>query len=367
MKATTFSRHCSRVMVYILMATLICGASLTSIKAQIKPPVIKSVTIAPPADPSKSTTLNIQIDGSGFGSDSEQTTVILYPDIDGQFKNIGVTDGRIIASFDAPKDYKPNHVTVVIGGKASNTWDSTSSPPVIAIKSARVIRGQNSPPGVSRFDVTVDGNSFGHDPEKINLIPIPGDGVKSPSKIDFISASGTTIQASFEADSDYWPESVSIVVGKSHKTYKIPANANGGIEPSQIEEIRVYRSIMPPEDVADVFGRRISRRFVAVQVTVTNRSKDFQYLIHDISLDLTKILKTPLPYELSSRDLSLLRGVAEKGQIYDRRNFTVRLLEVPEILPQVLSALEELVTHTRRRLLCSMARLKQRSQRSFLI
>ncbi len=131
------------------------------------------------------------------------------------------------------------------------------------------------------------------------------------------------------------------------------------------ENIRVYVSVMDPPTVADVFGKRIAERFVAVQVTVANKNDDFQFLIHDVSLDLAKVFpenSSYLPrkvsaaererclnpsrltaaekdrceqiegieeyrYELSSADLSLLRGVAEKGQGQNRRNKLLRMFE----------------------------------------
>ncbi len=90
------------------------------------------------------------------------------------------------------------------------------------------------------------------------------------------------------------------------------------------EDIRVYRSIMDPKSVSDIFGKRIGKRYVAIQVTITNRSKEFQYLIHDISLDLKDVIGEE--GELSSRELSILRGVAEKGQVLDIRNVVFRVL-----------------------------------------
>jgi hypothetical protein len=66
-----------------------------------------------------------------------------------------------------------------------------------------------------------------------------------------------------------------------------------------------------------------------IQVTVSNKSKDYQYIIHDLSLNLTRIFADGRfgdHYEMSSLDLTLLRGVAEKGQIYDKRNIIIRLL-----------------------------------------
>ena len=106
-----------------------------------------------------------------------------------------------------------------------------------------------------------------------------------------------------------------------------------------------YVSVMDPNIVEDVFGKRISDRFVAIQVTITNRNSNFQYLIHDVSLDLRNVfgkrvaenfnnsaVSTPegfLPqkFELSSLELSLVRGVAEKGQAQDKRNKLLRYLE----------------------------------------
>src|SRR5438128_2068350 len=101
--------------------------------------------------------------------------------------------------------------------------------------------------------------------------------------------------------------------------------------PSQKESIRVYLSVMDPKNVSDIFGKRIGKRYVAIQITIANRNKDFQYLIHDVSLDLTKIygksdLKPRGKYEPSSEHKTLVRGVGEKGEILDPRNLIVRLL-----------------------------------------
>jgi hypothetical protein len=148
----------------------------------------------------------------------------------------------------------------------------------------------------------------------------------------------------------------------------------GQTQPTLQKDVKVYVSVMDPATVADVFGRRIGDRFVAIQITITNQSKDFQLLIHDVSLDLRKIYfpeSTTIPqdikeelecernakkerrdaagndgrrgerenkgrrndeqcysrnrFEISSLELSLLRGVAEKGQGQDPRNKILRL------------------------------------------
>lgn len=150
--------------------------------------------------------------------------------------------------------------------------------------------------------------------------------------------------------------------------------------------INTYVSVIDPKVAEDVFGKRISDRFVVIQVTISNKNSDFQFLIHDVSLDLTKVFGKNTIYnlaseswdrcpcmancmastkiaetdatqgndvkakrqlrltgcraecasscappkvifELSSLELSLVRGVAEKGQAQDKRNKILRYLE----------------------------------------
>src|SRR5262249_3341786 len=52
--------------------------------------------------------------------------------------------------------------------------------------------------------------------------------------------------------------------------------------------IRVRRAVMAPKEASDAFGRRIGKRFIVFQVTVENNDKDYQYMIHDISVDLSR-------------------------------------------------------------------------------
>ncbi|MEO6393391.1 MAG: hypothetical protein ABIP75_16200 [Pyrinomonadaceae bacterium] len=164
---------------------------------------------------------------------------------------------------------------------------------------------------------------------------------------------------------------------------------------AQADCIEVSVSVLDPKTVGDVFGKRIGDRFVAIQVTIANHNQNFQYLIHDVSLDLSKIFISselaPDPnlklltaqqvlntlkqaedrlhlvviecnkrdescrdirdeyyenvrkreiaeqevakltremnnLEMSSLELSLMRGVAEKGQGNDPRNKVYRIL-----------------------------------------
>lgn len=135
-----------------------------------------------------------------------------------------------------------------------------------------------------------------------------------------------------------------------------------------------YVTLVDPENVHDIFGRRISQRYIALQVTVENLSSQHDYLIHDVSLDLNEVfldpsgksvaatndsnknqdnkgaarpdvkqrqkgpplqtqtvaveksLARPYRYRLSSLELALMRGVAERGQGQDRRNLSLRAL-----------------------------------------
>jgi hypothetical protein len=94
--------------------------------------------------------------------------------------------------------------------------------------------------------------------------------------------------------------------------------------------IRVHRALMAPKNAADDFGYRLGRKYVIYQVTISNDNRDFQYLIHDVSVDLSALFGAkPGTYEYaaSSQDLSLLRGVPEKGQDLDRRNWILHLLQ----------------------------------------
>jgi hypothetical protein len=104
----------------------------------------------------------------------------------------------------------------------------------------------------------------------------------------------------------------------------------------------VHRSLVLPQEATDDFGYRLGKRFLVYQVSVTNAATDFQYSVSDIVVDLKPIFSrlnvpllntdstdvpTPAAYEASSQDLSMLRGVPEKGQDYDPRNMTLHILQ----------------------------------------
>jgi hypothetical protein len=87
---------------------------------------------------------------------------------------------------------------------------------------------------------------------------------------------------------------------------------------------------MAPKNASDDFGYRLGRRYIVYQVTISNDNKDYQYLIHDVSLDLSPLFfADPGTYRFaaSSQDLTLLRGIPEKGQDLDRRNLVLHILQ----------------------------------------
>jgi len=129
-------------------------------------------------------------------------------------------------------------------------------------------------------------------------------------------------------------------------------NAAFDERPNQFE---IRRSIMDPKEVSDIFGRRIGKRYIAYQVTVMNRRSDLQLRIQDLSLDFCTVfvdqaravvqaykdnqkkmdeatndlqdILTQGYCVTSSQELTLLRGVAEKGQSLDPRNLTLHVLQ----------------------------------------
>jgi hypothetical protein len=134
-------------------------------------------------------------------------------------------------------------------------------------------------------------------------------------------------------------------------------DGNEAVLNMNISYIRLFRTIMTPKNVADTFGRRIAQRYIAMQITVANRNKDYQWLIQDASMRLDILVNTMEqksgkcsanlvllrqalvhPYfrgnnfDVSSADLTVLRGVAEKGQSLDPRNVAVRFLTAAGII-----------------------------------
>ncbi len=93
--------------------------------------------------------------------------------------------------------------------------------------------------------------------------------------------------------------------------------------------IRVRRSLVDPKEGSDSYGRRLGRRFLIFEITVQNTSPSLQYMIHNVSVDLSRLHGLKPGTDLwffSSQDLIMLRGVPEKGSDYDPRNLTYHLM-----------------------------------------
>ena len=104
--------------------------------------------------------------------------------------------------------------------------------------------------------------------------------------------------------------------------------------------VKWFQTLIPPKMAADMFGRRIAKNYIAIQVTVENRDKELDMVVYDAEVDYSLLVDQLCQDEVesssgrlerflcesSSQELSILRGVAEKGQINDPRNRTLRIL-----------------------------------------
>jgi hypothetical protein len=103
---------------------------------------------------------------------------------------------------------------------------------------------------------------------------------------------------------------------------------SGGINNPTL--IRVHRVVMTPQIASDDFGYRLGRRYIVYQVTIENGSKDFQFMLQDVTIDFSLLYGQPsgtYAYNASSQDLTLLRGVPEKGEDHDPRNAVLHVLQ----------------------------------------
>jgi hypothetical protein len=73
-------------------------------------------------------------------------------------------------------------------------------------------------------------------------------------------------------------------------------------------------SVLPDDEVSDNFGRHVSVVYSAIQVRVSNKNSQFDFLLRDVVLTL------PDGRVVSSRIRRLAQGVAVKGKTYDPRS-----------------------------------------------
>jgi hypothetical protein len=109
-----------------------------------------------------------------------------------------------------------------------------------------------------------------------------------------------------------------------------PSTCIAGNAISNSAFIRVHRDVLTPQTSADDFGYRLGRRFVVYQVTIENGNRDYQFMLQDVSVDFSlQFGAAPgtYMYSASGQDLTLLRGVPEKGQDLDPRNKVLHILQ----------------------------------------
>jgi hypothetical protein len=74
----------------------------------------------------------------------------------------------------------------------------------------------------------------------------------------------------------------------------------------------------------------LGRRFIVYQVTIENGNKDYQFMLQDVSIDFSRQFGADpgtYLYSASGQDLTLLRGVPEKGEDLDPRNKVLHVLQ----------------------------------------
>jgi hypothetical protein len=81
-------------------------------------------------------------------------------------------------------------------------------------------------------------------------------------------------------------------------------------------------SLLSYREASDVFGKRIANQYGVVQVTIRNTDSAHEFLLHQVDFWFGDTLQY-----YATRDRRIARGVAEKGQVVDPRNLTIRVLE----------------------------------------
>lgn len=276
--------------------------------------------------------ITLTIHGDGFSTDANDLSVSVLPGkgVTRQ-PTIGMPLGLkvITATFDAEAQYWPGVVSVV---SANGGHDSFRLP---AVTRAVLLVPRGSNQVTEMFKLRIEGSGFmeGMGNTKVSLNPPPSE---QPT-VDSVSAKGTILEASFRAPTGYRPRVLTVTASNNEAIqYPIPAEDE---PPDNSTGVYVYRGVLPPKVVSDMFGRRIAKRFIAVKTIITNRNREFGWVIHDLTLDLRRVRnRWNKPGGLASRmkdgeiqvssvELELLRGVAEKGRTFDPRNITLHILQ----------------------------------------
>lgn len=91
-------------------------------------------------------------------------------------------------------------------------------------------------------------------------------------------------------------------------------------------DIGCAMTIYPWKEASDNFGRRVADSFIAIQVTVRNLNPNLEFLLHDAELAADANMSGLSRFQ-SSHERRIVRNVGQVGQVWDKRNVAVRIME----------------------------------------
>jgi hypothetical protein len=92
-------------------------------------------------------------------------------------------------------------------------------------------------------------------------------------------------------------------------------------------DVACSMSLLTYSETSDIFGLRVAKDYVAVQVIVRNLNQQDEYLLHDVQLAVDTDPCGSFSQFEGGRDRLLVRAVALRNQFTDPRNWAVRILE----------------------------------------
>jgi hypothetical protein len=92
-------------------------------------------------------------------------------------------------------------------------------------------------------------------------------------------------------------------------------------------DVACSMSLMTYDETNDIFGLRIAKDYVAVQVIVRNLNQADEYLLHDVQMAVDTDPCGSFAQFDGGRDRQLVRAVALRNQFTDPRNRWVRIVE----------------------------------------
>jgi hypothetical protein len=92
-------------------------------------------------------------------------------------------------------------------------------------------------------------------------------------------------------------------------------------------DVACSMSLLTYQETSDIFGVRVAKDYIAVQVIVRNLNQQDEYLLHDVQLAVDTDPCGSFSQVDGGRDRLLVRAVALRNQFTDPRNWAVRILE----------------------------------------